>query len=271
MSFKSWIKAARLRTLPLALSCTLTGTALALSKDSLNGLILGLAVLTTVLLQVLSNFANDYGDFKKGTDINADRQDRALASGDTTERQMKMALYLFSGLSFISGVSLLAVSFDKEELQLVLFMVFVGIAAIWAAIKYTSGKNAYGYRGLGDALYVLIIGGLSVAVLNLNNLRDIVSDEESGKITIPVRLGFKKAKVYHLILFLIIWVCLVVISVLSQDLWYFVLLLPLILHLKHLKYLFNTTESSLLDTELKKIAVSTFGISVVFLVIELLG
>ena len=154
---KPWIKAARLKTLPLALSCTLTGTALALSKTSFNGLIFGLAVLTTVLLQVLSNFANDYGDFRKGTDSRANRQDRALASGDITEVQMKKGLYLFSGLSFSSGVSLLLVSFNASELLFVGLMLIVGICSIWAAIKYTAGKGAYGYRGLGDVFVLSLI------------------------------------------------------------------------------------------------------------------
>lgn len=296
MSLKPWLKAARLRTLPLALSCTLTGTALAMSKGAFDILIFGFAILTTVLLQVLSNFANDYGDFKKGTDVKAGRQDRALASGEITTRQMKIALYVFSGLCFVSGILLLLVSFSLQELPLIIFMVLVGLGAIWAAIKYTSGNNAYGYKGLGDVfvflffglvgvlgtqflytreflftdlLLVVVIGGLSVAVLNLNNLRDIISDEVSGKITVPVRLGFEKAKVYHLIMFVLVWCSLLVFFFLSFNVWLTILVLPLMLHVKHLVFVFKTKEPGHLDSELKKIALSTFFISVVILVIQL--
>lgn len=294
MSIKPWVKAARLRTLPLALSCTLTGTALALSKHAFKWEVFCLAILTTVFLQVLSNFANDYGDYKKGTDTIANRQDRALASGDISEVQMKRVLILFSVLCFIVGLGLLAVSFSKDELQLIIFMVLVGLGAIWSAIKYTSGKNAYGYKGLGDVfvflffglvgvlgtqflyirevmwldfLLVIAIGGLSVAVLNLNNLRDIISDKESGKVTVPVRLGFKKAKLYHLVLFVLVWLSLICYSVLSFNLWYLVFVAPFLLHVKHLFYVFKTTQPNLLDAELKKVALSTFVISLCLVII----
>ena len=293
VKLSSWIKAARLRTLPLALSCTLAGTALAASKGAFDWKVFVLAALTTILLQVLSNFANDYGDFQKGTDQKADRQDRALASGEITASQMKSALYIFSGLSFISGVSLLAVSFSSQELLKVGAMLLLGLGAIWAAIKYTSGENAYGYRGLGDLfvflffgivgvigtqylytrdilwmdfLLAVVIGGLSVAVLNLNNLRDIHSDKEAGKITIPVRLGFARAKLYHVVIFCDVWMSLGLYSYFNFNRWLAVLVLPLLLHVVHLRKVFKENEPQNLDPELKKIALSTFFVAIVLLV-----
>ena len=292
MALKSWIKAARLRTLPLAVSCTIAGTAVALINHQFDGLIFTFALVTTILLQVLSNFANDYGDFQKGTDQAANRADRALASGEVTPDKMKKAMIIFSVLSFISGCVLLGISFALDELILLGALLVTGIFAIWAAIKYTSGANAYGYKGLGDVfvflffgfvgvlgtqflyihtvllesvLMVLVIGSLSTAVLNLNNMRDINSDELAGKITVPVRLGFKSSKTYHFLLFLMTWAGLLSLVALHFNFVYALLLFPFLIHVKHLFFVSKCETSELLDPELKKIALSTFLISLITL------
>lgn len=210
---KAWIIAARLRTLPLALSGILLGSAMAYLNGGLHLAVLLLGLLTAVLLQILSNFANDYGDFLKGTDQAANRKDRALASGKITVVQMRRALWFMVALSLISGLCLLYISLQKTDMLFVVFLL-LGVAAIGAAIKYTAGKGAYGYYGFGDVFVLIFFGFVSVCgiyflhmgrldvevwsgaaglgllatgVLNVNNIRDIFSDKESNKRTLPVR------------------------------------------------------------------------------------
>lgn len=231
----NWIKAARLRTLPLSLSGIIMGSFIAKWRISEDGgfwdwKIFVLALLVTLLYQILSNFANDYGDGVKGTDKNriGEAEQRAVTSGKISANQMKNAFVLFSVLAFLATLVLLYFAFFKENLMQE-FWIFMGlgIACILAAIGYTVGKKPYGYLGLGD-IFVFIffglvsvcgsyflftktfswdillpataIGMLSVAVLNLNNMRDIESDALSGKKTLALRLGFKKAMVYEIIL-----------------------------------------------------------------------
>ena len=103
MKLKFWIKAARLRTLPLALSCILMGASLAIINDFiLNPTILLLTLVTTILLQILSNFANDYGDGIKGTDVNRKNSDRMVQSGNITPKKMLFAIIVISISTFIS-------------------------------------------------------------------------------------------------------------------------------------------------------------------------
>lgn len=230
-----WIQAARLRTLPLSMSGIILGSFIARWRIIENGgtwdwRIFGLALVVTLLYQILSNFANDYGDGVKGTDklrVNEAEQ-RAVASGRITANQMRNAVILFAGLSLIATIALLYFAFFKEGLMNE-FYVFVGlgIACILAAVGYTVGKKPYGYLGLGD-IFVFVffglvsvggsyflftktfswdillpataVGMLSAAVLNLNNMRDIESDRASGKKTLALRLGFRNAMVYEIIL-----------------------------------------------------------------------
>lgn len=227
---KAWMSAFRLRTLPLAIAGIILGAFLAASHGKHHWDITGMAILTAVLLQVLSNLANDYGDFTKGTD-NENRvgPERALQSGSITKSQMKSALFLFGFLSFSSGVFLLWLSFGTAKLMYALVFLVIGLLSIWAAIKYTVGKSAYGYQGLGDVFVFIFFGWVSVVgvyflhvqtielsvflpastlgllsagVLNLNNTRDIVNDKESGKITLAVKLGYTNARKYQMFLFI---------------------------------------------------------------------
>ncbi len=227
MNTKAWLQAFRLRTLPLALSSILMGAFLAGSVGSFQWSIFLLCVFTTVLLQILSNLANDYGDSIHGAD-HSERKGplRAVQSGAISAQQMKSAITLFVLLSLASGISLLLVSFGLNWGAL-LFFLGLGLLSIAAAIAYTVGKKPYGYAGLGD-FSVLIFFGLvgvmgsfylfnksitwlqilpalscgffSIAVLNINNIRDIESDQKAGKFSIPVRIGRKKAVIYHWIL-----------------------------------------------------------------------
>lgn len=226
---KNWIAAARLRTLPLAFSSILLGTFLASFYGSFNPWVLVLCLLTTLLYQVLSNYANDYGDGVKGTDDNRRGEKRSVASGVISASQMKTAVYIVAVLAFISGTALSFLGTVGMSFIVTIVFIVLGILAIWAAIRYTVGKSAYGYKGLGD-IYVLVffgwlgvigsfflqaqsvnfwiilpataVGMLAAGVLNLNNLRDREGDAKNGKITIVVRLGESKAKVYQAFLIL---------------------------------------------------------------------
>ncbi|MDX5339506.1 MAG: 1,4-dihydroxy-2-naphthoate polyprenyltransferase [Cyclobacteriaceae bacterium] len=220
---EAWLHAVRLRTLPLALASIFAGSFLAAWKQAFRWEILLLASLTTIFLQILSNLSNDYGDTVHGAD-SAERQGpvRAVQSGLISLPEMKKAMYFFGILSLVSG--LLLIYLAVQDLQIFLVFLGLGLAAIWAAITYTSGSNPYGYAGLGDlsvfvffgllgvlgtfflhtlsfdtnTLWIAIsLGSFSTAVLNINNIRDIESDQKAGKRSIPVRIGRKKAVQYN--------------------------------------------------------------------------
>lgn len=222
---KNWIEAFRLRTLPLALSSIGMGSFLAAKNGMYRWEVFALCALTTIFLQILSNLANDYGDTQNGAD-NVERQGptRTVQTGAITSKAMLRAIIIFVILSLVSGISLLLISLGWEALQKVALFFGLGILCIIAAIKYTAGQNPYGYAGLGDIsvftffglvgvlgtyylhgqdfssdliLPAISCGMFSVAVLNVNNIRDIESDEVAGKKSIPVRLGPKKARIYH--------------------------------------------------------------------------
>ena len=229
MKIKSWLIAFRLRTLPLATASILLGCGLAALHGTHRWPISVLAMLTAVFLQILSNVANDYGDFQNGADL-AGRvgPNRMVATGTITVAAMKQATVVFAGLSLFTGVALLWVAFGGFTWSFVALFV-LGLAAIGAAVKYTAGPNPYGYAGLGDISVLLFfgliavlgtyflhaqrletdlllpalgMGLLSVAVLNLNNMRDRESDARAGKRTIPVRFGAEAAVRYHTLLVL---------------------------------------------------------------------
>lgn len=257
MAIKSWIAAARLRTLPLAFSCIILGNFLANSVGHFSWSILIWSLVTTLLYQVLSNFANDYGDGVKGTDEAREGEKRAVASGDITASRMKGAVVLFGILAWLSGAWL---SYLGSPTQSV-FLIFLGLntAAVVSAIRYTVGGSAYGYRGLGDVYvilffgligvlgsyylqtgsldYVVLLPGFSVGmlatgVLNLNNMRDLENDKVHGKNTIPVRIGLKAAKIYHSVLLLgsiLLMAIYVYLEAQSDWAWLFALITPLIL------------------------------------------
>src|SRR5688572_8874900 len=222
---KAWVSAFRLGTLPLSLSSIFMGGFLAASQLEFDPTVLMLCILTTLFLQILSNLANDYGDSVHGAD-HAGRlgPKRAVQAGHITKKQMKAGIVIFSLLSLVSGLLLLWASFGSEGIYLFLLFLALGLAAIWAAITYTNGPKPYGYAGLGDISVFLFFGLVGVlgtvflqtqefnwshilpaaacgffatGVLNVNNIRDIVSDKLAGKNSVPVRLGAKKARIYH--------------------------------------------------------------------------
>lgn len=288
-SLKAWIKAARLRTLPLATTCVMIGGALGFRENTgASPLILGLAAFVVMKLQILANFANDYGDFMKGTD-DENRPDRALASGDITPEEMRAKMIFNAVVIFVAGCSTVYLAFKDPSINWnALGLLGLGVTSIVASFKYTMGNSAYGYRGLGD-LFVLIFFGyvgvlgiaylmthtfntewllpatfsglMAVVVLNLNNMRDHVNDKASGKKTIVVKMGFKSAKVYHTVLLITAWTCLLAFLYgCCNEQWYGAHWYALIslLNIKHLVFVWKTEDPKLLDPELKKIALIAF-------------
>ena len=292
-NFSSWINAARLRTLPLSISGIIVGTTIAVQQGHFNIVIFSLALCTTLGLQILSNLANDYGDGVKGTD-NENRVGpaRAIQSGLISAKEMKQGIWITSIATMILAVMLIYVAFGNENFLSALVFFALGLAGIVAAIKYTVGDNAYGYRGLGDVfvfiffglvavygsyfLYTLefnwlvvlpafAIGFLSAGVLNLNNMRDRDSDAKSGKNTLVVKMGAGRSKNYHYFLIIGASFCLVIFSVFTADSWsdflYLIGFIPLFLHLKRVV---ENGNPMLLDPELKILALTTFFISILF-------
>lgn len=281
-----WIRAARLRTLPLSVSGIVIGAALALDTLVFDWLIFILALLTTVSYQVLSNFANDYGDGVKGTD-NKDRlgPKRGLQSGEIDPKKMRTAIWITSFIAMCLTVLLVYISF-RTDLEKISFFLGLGGLAIAAAIFYTIGSKAYGYKGLGDVIVfvffglvsvmgcyylfsksvdVLVllpasaVGFLSVAVLNLNNMRDVSNDQNFGKNTLAVRLGTQKANAYHAFLIVTPLLTTLLYAYLSGNMYAnFIVLILLFPLLTHLKRVWGRSSEKDLDAELKKIALTTF-------------
>lgn len=291
--FSAWLSAFRLRTLPLALASIGMGSFLALSEGKFNIWICLLAALTTIFLQILSNLANDYGDSIHGAD-SEERQGpaRAVQSGQISAQSMRLAMGIFALLSLISGLGLLWIALDTWETFL--GFLTLGILSIIAAITYTAGKRPYGYAGLGD-LSVFIFFGLvgvigtyylyhpafywqlllpasscgffATAVLNLNNIRDIESDQKAGKKSIPVRIGRAAAQRYHYYLLiggLLAAILYVLLDYRSPLQWLFLLVTPLLII--NAKAVRDKTEAAKLDPYLKQMAISslffvlTFGL-----------
>ncbi|MDQ0064614.1 1,4-dihydroxy-2-naphthoate octaprenyltransferase [Chryseobacterium lathyri] len=296
-----WIKAARLRTLPLSLSGIIMGAFIA--KWRLYGeggtwdwKIFALAILVTLLYQILSNYANDYGDGVKGTDAKRinEAESRAVASGKITAKQMKNAVILFSALSFIATIALLYIAFFPDYMNEFYIFIGLGVACILAAIGYTVGKKPYGYLGLGD-LFVFIffglvsvcgsyflftktfswdmllpgtaVGMMSMAVLNLNNMRDIESDRLSGKNSFALRIGFRNAMIYEMVLLQLPLILILIFLGLngfiqSQNYYVFIVMILLIPFAKLRRKIMSVKEPKDLDPFLKQVGILTFTMAV---------
>lgn len=300
---KHWIEAARLRTLPLALASMLMGCFLAAMNDFFDIKIASLTILTAILLQILSNYANDYGDSIHGAD-HKDRvgPKRAVQAGKITSSQMRNVVILFSVLSFMSGVLLLIVAIDfqsENSLKTLGFFLGLGIFCIAGAILYTAGKKPYGYMGLGDIAVLIFFGWVAgggtyflqaqassifdfqnlhldiflpatscglfaVGVLNLNNIRDIKSDVLAGKNSIPVRLGKEKASIYHAAVIILAWICVIIFSVINyQNLSNLIFLITLPLFINNIIQVFKRKDMEL-DPLLKQLALSTLLFVILF-------
>jgi 1,4-dihydroxy-2-naphthoate octaprenyltransferase len=288
-----WLQAFRLRTLPLALSSTFLGSFLAYSKNHFRLSVFILASLTTLFLQVLSNLANDYGDGLKGSD-SGERlgPERVTQTGKVSLKGIRGMIMIFVLLALVTGSSLIFTGLNHFPFFTILVFFLVGLSAIIAAIKYTVGSKPYGYMGLGDMFVFLYfgivgvcgtfylqtgyldpwillpastIGMFSMGVLNINNLRDIKSDSASGKKTLVVRLGVKTAKIYHAILVLsavLMSIAYTVVFFKSPVQLLFMITLPFLMLDVH-NVMQNTVPVDL-NSELKKMALTTFAFSLTF-------
>ncbi len=294
-TFSVWLTATRLRTLPLSVAGIITGNAIASKDESFSFQIFILSILTAIGFQIISNLANDYGDGIKGTD-NENRlgPKRTLQQGLLSAKALKQGIVIAVLISLLLVFILIYVALGREQLLVSLFFIVLAAAAIWAAIKYTVGRSAYGYQGLGDLFVFLFfgwvsvigsyylqthninstalflgtaIGLLSVGVLNLNNMRDITNDKDSHKNTLVVYLGSQKAKKYHYILmgigavFLFFgmgttWV--------KENPLSLLIMFPIFFHLYQVV---RIREPKAYDPLLKQLAMSTFLISFVLFVI----
>jgi 1,4-dihydroxy-2-naphthoate octaprenyltransferase len=291
MKIKSWISAFRLRTLPLSLSGIVLGSFIALNDTFWNWGVFTFSILTTILFQIVSNLANDLGDTLKGAD-NEGRVGpiRSVQSGQIKVGEMKKAVFIFSLLSLISAGVLIYLASIFLTFNLIITYLILAVFCVIAALMYTIGKKAYGYHGLGD-LFVFIffglvsilgvytlytndfnsinflpacaIGFLSTAVLNLNNMRDQINDKLVSKNTLVVKIGASKAVLYHFFLIISAVVLLGVFMYAKKDVFGLTALLPSFILLKHLSYVKHVKQDFVkFDTELKKVALTTFLLSV---------
>ncbi|MEZ4642538.1 MAG: 1,4-dihydroxy-2-naphthoate polyprenyltransferase [Chloroflexota bacterium] len=295
-----WIQAMRPRTLPLALAAIIMGAFLAAADGVFNGWVAGLAGLTAVFLQILSNLANDYGDSVHGADhVQRQGPQRAVQSGAIPAATMRRAMALFVLLAVASGVALLWLAFGVDRLPYVLLFMLLGAGAIGAAIAYTNGKRPYGYAGLGD-LFVLIFFGwvgvlgtyflqalafrwllllpatscglLAVGVLNVNNIRDIESDRQAGKRSIPVRVGPQKARLYHwLLLAGAVGTAVLYVLFDYRSLWQFLFVLALPLLARHGTAVAHTHSPLKLNPLLKQLSLITLFFIITFGIGQIIG
>lgn len=292
-SLKSWIESFRLHTLPLSLSTILMGSFLAYFHKAFNFSVFVLAMLTTLFLQILSNLANDYGDAVKGVD-NEHRigPKRGLQAGAITPRQMRIAIVVLIVLSLICGILLIAEGTRGIRISYGVIFFVLGLGAIAAAVKYTMGKNPYGYKGLGDFFVFLFfglvgvmgtyflhthtltaaeflpavsMGCFSAGVLNLNNLRDRENDAAHGKHTLVVKLGLQNAKVYHALLLTAGMIAAVVYTWLSNaSLMKWIYLLSFAGIIRSILVVQKNKQPEALYPELKRLSISTLAFSILF-------
>ena len=288
---KHWLQAMRLRTLPLAVASIGMGGFLASAHQGFRWEIFVLSLLTTLSLQILSNLANDYGDTIHGADgPQREGPRRAVQAGHISQGMMKRAIWIAILITLGLGITLLLVA----QVPTFVFYIFLGLGllAIIAAILYTNGYRPYGYMGLGDISVFLFFGWLgvvgtyylmtstfswdlllpgaacgllTVAVLNVNNIRDIKSDLQAGKLSIPARLGREKATWYHIALLAVGFLCAAIYVVLNYSRpiqWLFILALPLLyINGKAVMTKFTSAE---LDPYLKQMAISTLAFVLFF-------
>lgn len=294
-----WISAARPRTLTLAIASVGMGILMAATAIQLDGPIVILTILTAILLQVLSNLANDYGDSMHGAD-HAGRPGpaRAVQSGQVSVRSMKKAIVLLSLLTVLSGVALIWTGLGAAGLVILLAFGALGLLAIWAAVSYTSGGLAYGYIGLGDLAVFLFFGWLgvlgsyylqarvlapdlllpatscgsfTVAVLNVNNIRDINSDRLVGKQSLAVRLGLDRARKYHWLLIVVgLMAAFVYVAQVYQSPWQLLFLISIPLFVRNARAVSSKPPTEL-DPCLRQLSLTTLFFVLTFGVGQIIG
>lgn len=293
-SVNSWISALRPRTLFLAVATSFCGSGIAYSTGRFSMSVFILTALTATVLQLLSNLANDLGDYQHGTDISGERvgPKRTVQSGAITPQLMKRAIAISVVLAMAVGGLLIYEALQFMSVGIVILFIVLGFLSIVAAIKYTAGHNPYGYKGLGDIFSFVFFGLVSVvgtyflhthqldfqpwlpaigmglftvAVLNINNMRDMDNDKKSGKITVAIRLGLKNAKIYHAVLTFGGIFCFIAYSIIYATEWYqYLYVITFMLFLKILANIFTTKENRLLDPYLKYTSMASFILAIAF-------
>ncbi|HIC39417.1 MAG TPA: 1,4-dihydroxy-2-naphthoate octaprenyltransferase [Candidatus Marinimicrobia bacterium] len=290
----NWIKAFRLRTLPLAFSCIIMGSGLAYADGGFNLTVFGLALITTLFLQILSNLANDYGDFVKGTD-NEERigPDRTMQSGLITKSEMVKIMWVIALFCSVFGVWLIYEGTIGLDLKKAGLFAILGLSAMGAAVKYTMGKNPYGYAGLGDVFVFLFFGFLGVlgsyflhthtlnwdlllpassiglfttAVLNINNMRDCEADKKSGKNTLVVKIGIEKAKDYHRALIFGGILLAITFVFPSPNYFHYIFAITIPIFVGFVQSIQKRNDFDNFDPFLKKQAITTFIFSILFVI-----
>ncbi len=283
----------RPRTLPLAVACIIMGTCLAAADGSFSWIIALLCILTAILLQILSNLANDYGDSLHGADhVERRGPKRAVQSGLVTLEAMRRAIVINVILVIFSGLALLWFAFGVKAFSSTLIFIVLGAAAIGAAIAYTAGKMPYGYVGLGDIFVLLFFGWvgvigsyfvqtvhfswlillpatacglLAVAVLNVNNIRDLDSDRLAGKRSVPVRLGLERARIYHWLLIIDAIIFAIVYVVIDYtSIWEFLFLLAVPLLIRNGLAISRTDDLPSLNPWLKQMSLASLAFVTLF-------
>ena len=287
MKVKAAIKSMRLRTLPLSTAGVLLGILLAAADYHISVWVAVLIVLTTISLQVLSNLSNELGDVLHGTD-GEDRQgpQYGLNSGEMTIKDMKLLIKIAVAVCVVSGLAMTWVSFGTIFEMAPILVLLLGAAAIMGAMKYTLGRNPYGYRGLGDLFVFLFfgivsvagsyfvaaheisswkiflpaaaIGFFSVAVLNVNNIRDMKTDAVN-RVTVAIRLGECRAKIYQTILIVLGWLSMIAFCLMRIfDPWHYLFVLTLPLYVIHIIGVWKRHDKDL-DPMLPLLVMSTFA------------
>lgn len=285
MTFKGVIRSMRLRTLPLSTAGIVLGIMLACAGHSVPWYVILLTVLTTISLQILSNMSNELGDWLSGVDGNGREGPKyGIEGGGLTEDEMRSCIRIMVPVCCIFGLGMIRASFGTILCLESECLVALGAAAIWAAMHYTLGNKPYGYRGLGD-VFVFIFFGLvpvaggyyvcthhiepltllpgtaiglfSVGVLNVNNIRDMKSDEGT-RVTIPLKLGEHRAKIYHTILISSGWILMILFTVITSQRWLaYLYILTIPLYIKHLTGVWKRSGREL-DPMLPMLVISTF-------------
>ncbi len=289
-TIKTWLDTARPKTLPLAVAIILTGSALAQWHGTFSWSVTLLCLLTATLLQIVSNFANDYGDYQKGSDTTERIGPlRGIQQGKMTANQLRNGLIVISIASFISGASLIALAYETTQ-DLIAFAI-LGILAILAAITYTVGKKPYGYLGLGDISVFLFFGLLAVcgtyylqahsldwsiflpaaacgflstAVLNINNLRDIEQDRKAGKNTLIVRIGAENGRIYHWLLLSAAVLCYAIFALLHKPLLLIIIAVIAVLLAKHAYFVYQQKDPMALRPMLGKMSMLALLSTILF-------
>lgn len=297
--FRIWISAARLRTLPLSVAGIVVGNTLAFRDNTFSWFLFGATMCTAIAFQILSNFANDYGDGVKGTD-NENRigPKRVLQQKLLSRKSLFNGIIVTAFLGLLLAMGTIFIAFGKQQYQNSFLFIGLALAALFAAYKYTAGKGAYGYYALGDVFVLVFFGGLavcgsyflqtktlgasvwvfastvgvlSVGVLNLNNMRDMQNDTAFGKKTVASILGLRNAKIYHAGLIIVAILSLLVgltnIAVHSMHYIPLIMVIPLLVQLSKT---LQTDSHAQFDMQLKPLALSTFGLSLLFCITQLI-